>query len=68
MSDKYETLKSKWEKGYISRDTLAGWVALNEKKPGKGITPEEFEAITGEKYDEKPSDHRGAVRHCGASE
>ena len=52
MSDKYETLKSKWEKGYISRETLAGWVALNEKKPGKVITPEEYEAITGEKYDE----------------
>lgn len=51
MSEKYENLKTKWEKGYISRETLAGWVALNTKKPGKGITPEEYEAITGEEYE-----------------
>lgn len=52
MSDKFEMLKSKWEKGYITKSTLAGWVTLNEKKPGKGITPEEYQAITGETYDE----------------
>lgn len=46
----YEKLKAKWEKGYITKATLRGWVALNEKKPGKGITAEEYAEITGEEY------------------
>ena len=50
MSPKFEDLRNKWEMGYITKETLRGWVALNERKPGKGITPEEYEAITGEGY------------------
>jgi len=48
----YEKLKDKWEMGYITRETLRGWVALNTKRPGKGITPEEYQQITGEAYSE----------------
>lgn len=50
-SKKYESLKAKWEKEYITKDTLKGWVALNEKKAGKGITSEEYKEITGEDYE-----------------
>lgn len=46
-----EDLAEKWERGYITEDTLKGWVELNERKPGKGITPEEYEAITGKSYE-----------------
>lgn len=48
---KKEELAAKWEKGYITIETLRGWVALNERKPGKGITAEEFTEITGEVYE-----------------
>lgn len=48
----YEKLKAKWDKGWITLDTLKGYVKLNEVKPGKGITAEEFEAITGVPYEE----------------
>lgn len=51
MSDKYELLKTKWELGYITVETLRGWVKVNELKPNKGITKEEFEAITGLSYE-----------------
>lgn len=50
MSDKFYELKNKWDMGYIRDDTLRGWVTLNEKKPGKGITPEEYTEITGLPY------------------
>jgi len=49
----FEKLKSKWEKGYITQSTLKGWVVLNWKKPGAGITEEEYQAITGEAFKEK---------------
>lgn len=52
----YEKLKAKWEMGYISKDTLRGWVALNVKHPGKGITPEEYREITGEAMPEEGGD------------
>lgn len=48
----YERLKAKWEMGYITRDTLRGWVAIEAKRPGKGITQEEYREITGEEYHE----------------
>lgn len=48
----YEKLKTKWDMGYITRETLRGWVTINEKRPGKGITAEQYEAITGEAYGE----------------
>lgn len=47
----FEELKEKWERGYISIETLRGWVALNTRKPGKGITPEQFKEITGVDYE-----------------
>lgn len=50
MSANYEKLADKWARGYITKATLRGWVALNEKKPGAGITAEEYEQITGEAY------------------
>jgi len=50
MSDKFEELKAKYENQYITEITLRGWVTLNIKKPGRGITTEEFELITGMPY------------------
>ena len=38
----FEKLKAKWDKGYITEETLRGYVELNEKRPGRGITAEEF--------------------------
>lgn len=49
----YEKLKEKWDIGYITRDTLRGWVAVNAKHPGRGITPEEYQDITGETFKEE---------------
>ena len=49
-SPKYETLARKWKLGYITEETLRGYVELNDRKPGKGITAEEFEEITGIPY------------------
>lgn len=48
----FEELKEKWDKGYISIETLKGWVRLYEKK-GKGITREQFEEITGLPYEDE---------------
>lgn len=50
-SKMYDILKEKWDKDYITKDTLKGWVALNERKASKGITAAEYEEITGEKYE-----------------
>lgn len=50
MSPRFESLKAKWEKRYITDQTLRGWVALNDVKPGKGITASEYEEITGNPY------------------
>ena len=50
-SKKFNSLKEKWEMVYITKDTLKGWVALNEKRAGKGITAEEYKEITGEEYE-----------------
>lgn len=55
MSAKYESLKSKWQMGYITDDALKGWVKLNEVKPGTGITAGEYESITGKAYDGESS-------------
>ena len=50
-SKNFNSLKEKWKKDYITKDTLKGWVALNEKRAGKGITAEEYKEITGEEYE-----------------
>ena len=39
-SKKFDMLKERWDKDYITKDTLKGWVVLNEKRAGKGITAE----------------------------
>ena len=44
-SAKFYMLKDKWEKGYITKETLMGWVTLNDEKPGKGITLDEYMEI-----------------------
>ena len=49
-SEMYGELQEKFERNYITVKTLRGWVALNAKKPEKGITPQEFEEMTGEVY------------------
>lgn len=50
-SKKFDMLKERWDKDYITKDTLKGWVVLNEKRAGKGITAEEYKEITGEDYE-----------------
>lgn len=50
-SKKFDSLKKKWEMDYITKDTLKGWVVLNEKRAGKGITAEEYKEITGGEYE-----------------
>ena len=36
---------------YITLETLAGYVLLNSRNKAKGITAEEFEEMTGRKYE-----------------
>lgn len=50
-SAKFDMLAEKWTNGYITITTLRGWVKLNTKKSGAGITAEEFKEITGEEYE-----------------
>lgn len=49
-SAKYATLAEKYKKKYVTEETLRGWVTLNDRAPGRGITAEEFEQITGKPY------------------
>lgn len=46
----YEELKYKWDMGFITEATLRKWVTVNQRKPGAGITAEQFEEITGIPY------------------
>lgn len=48
----YEKLKEKYEKGYITKETLKGWVKLEQKLKGRGITEAQYQEITGEAYTE----------------
>lgn len=50
-SKKFYTLKEKYDAEYMTIETLAGWVALNERASGRGITADEFKEITGEDYE-----------------
>lgn len=49
-SEKFEDLKWKYSMNYVTKTTLKKWVVINQKKPGSGITAEEYEEITGEAY------------------
>lgn len=51
----FERLKTRWDMGYISDDTLKGWVKLEEARPGTGISVEEYRQITGKEYDGQSS-------------
>lgn len=51
MSARYEELANKYKMGWITDSTLRGWVALNQKRAGFGITEEEYKTITGKEYD-----------------
>ena len=44
-------------KTVLTKETLRGWVAINAKRPGKGITAEQYEEITKEPYtaEEEPN-------------
>ena len=46
----YERLKNMYDKDYITKETLKGWVKLHKVKSEKGISESEYQEITGEKY------------------
>lgn len=50
-SPKFDELYAKYQKHYVTKATLKKWVQINEKRHGAGITPEEYEEITGEPYE-----------------
>ena len=50
-SKKYATIKARYDKGYVTIDQLRRYVELG------AITPEEYEEICGEPYeDEEPEE------------
>ena len=49
----YEALKRKYEMGYITKDTLKGWVKIEKKLAGRGITEKQYEEIINGIYSEK---------------
>lgn len=49
-SKRFSDLAAKYAAEYVTKETLAGWVALNDRAPGRGITAEEYREITGEDY------------------
>lgn len=51
-SKMYKQMKEKYEAEYITKETLQGWVRLNMQRVTKGITPKEYEEITGERFPE----------------
>lgn len=46
----FEKLKEQYEAGFLAKQTLATWVKIEKMKSGRGITEEQYEQITGEKY------------------
>lgn len=46
----FENFKIKYEKGFITIQTLKNWVKINKMNSVFGITEEEFKEITGEDY------------------
>ncbi len=51
-SPKFEYYKDQYDRQWITRATLRQWVAVCGKFPQLGITPEEYEEITGDPYEE----------------
>jgi hypothetical protein len=50
MSRMFNGLKAKYDRNFISKDTLMLWVEANQRRSTVGITPEEYAAIIGEVY------------------
>lgn len=50
-SARFEELNWKYSMNYVTKATLKKWVLIDQKKPGNGITAEEYELITGESYE-----------------
>ena len=50
MSRDFAKLKEKWDKRYITEDTLRKYVILHDKNSNVGISAEEFTLITGLEY------------------
>lgn len=50
-SRQYEKYKDEYEKNWITEESLARLVELNRKRSSIGITAEEYEEITGQKYE-----------------
>lgn len=51
-SDQFDTFVARYERNFITKQTLQGWVVINSKVPTKGITKEEYFEITDEVYPE----------------
>lgn len=66
-SARFATLAEKYKKKYITKDTLRGWVALNDRATGRGITAAEYEQITGEPYDIEGEETTGDEAEDGAT-
>lgn len=49
----FERLKQLWTFNYITIDSLRKWVEVNKLNPKSGITEQEFEAITKQRYEDK---------------
>lgn len=67
MKNAFDVLKEKYSKNYVTKDTLRGWVALNDRAPGRGITAAEYEQITGEPYDIEVEETTGDEAEDGAT-
>ncbi len=48
----FEYLKEQWAMNYVTEATLKKYVKLEKKKPGAGITEEQYQEITGTPYEE----------------
>ena len=48
----FKKLKAQYDAGYMTKETLRIYVKINKMKPGRGITEEEYEQITGEAFEE----------------
>lgn len=46
----FEVFKAKYERNFITKETLQGWVKINKKVSARGITEDEYFEITGENY------------------
>ena len=49
----FEKMKKYYAANFATKETLAGWVRINKKRPGRGLTPEQYKEITGEDYQEE---------------